>query len=67
LIELDHVGSYGTCNIVVIGMMVFWGATVRVYCIYHLSKFYSLGDPPDPLMCARQPTQFPLPPEADPS
>jgi hypothetical protein len=38
------VGSYGTRNIVVIGMMVF-GATDRVYCI-DLSKFYSSGDPP---------------------
>jgi hypothetical protein len=39
------VGSYSTRNIVVNGMMVL-GATVRVYCIDDLSKFYSSGDPP---------------------
>jgi hypothetical protein len=41
---LASVGSYGTRNIVVIGMMVF-GATDRVYSI-DLSKFYSSGVPP---------------------
>jgi hypothetical protein len=39
----EGVGSYGTRNIVVIGMMVF-GATDRVSCI-DLSKFYSSGIP----------------------